>query len=157
MATTTTKLIREQQQALLRALTPARQSAVAFREYELEHPFREWCEANPNASFRQVYIEDLATYETPLGGNTESEELETTFLVEVAYPEDHRYGLSNKADAMDLITEDLHQIDTAIGHRGYGNYVSGQNAAIADSKEIDDGEGVRFLSMQYRVNFRRAF
>ena len=58
---------------------------------------------------------------------------------------------------MDVQREDMHQIDTAIGHRGLANYVAGQDGSVADTKEFESGEVVEFLTMTYQINFRRAF
>lgn len=155
--TTTPKLIREQQASLITALTPASHSGVKFEEYSRTEEFRDWAEANPAAALRKFYIEDVGAYESPLSSDMASEEIVTTFSVTVAYPKNNRYGLDNKRDAFDVIDQDRHAIDEAIGHRGYVDHVAGQNSALAVSKDIEEGEAVWFLSMEYDINFRRAF
>ena len=161
MTTTTMKFIREQQETVISALIPASLSGRRFRRFKEREDFRIWAETNAPACLRTFVVEDLVRYAPPVGGNSESEELITAVSVLVAYPGgdsqfDGRYG-RDRDDSRDVITEDMHQIDTAIGHRGSANYVAGQNAAIADIKEIEEGEGVLFLSFEYTVNFRRAF
>ena len=157
MPTTTISAIRIGQAALIRALSPSSQSTRKFVEYEQREDFQLWAEANPTSALRRFSIEDDATYETPLGSDTDSEEIETQMTVTIAYPHDTRYGSGKPQDQRDVMREDLHQIDTAIGHRGSAGYVSGQRAAVADAKEFDDGDGVDFLRLTYQINFRRAF
>lgn len=156
MATTTIKLIRDQQSTLIEALTPTSLSGQLFREHERRDDFREWAEETPGAALRKFYIEDVGDYAPPLSSNSDDEELITTIEVLVAYPKDSRYGAGERRTMNDVMREDMHQIDTAIGHRGTANYVSGQNAAVAQNKETEEGELVDFLVLSYEVNFRRA-
>ncbi len=156
MPTTTTKLIREQQQTLIAALAPNRMSDVDFREYKDEEDFRDWAEAHPTAALRKFYIEDVGPYELPTISDTLDEEVITNFEVLVAYPKNGRYSTrGNREEMIDVMTKDMHDIDTAIGLRGGANYVSGQNAALAVDKIIEPGEVVDFLLFNYEINFRR--
>ncbi len=160
MPTTTIKLIRKQQATLIRALVPASLSANEFREYDRHTDFGEWAEATPESCLRKFFIEDEGEYEPPLSSNTDNEEIVTLITVLVAYPagpSDARYGKGGQSARRDVMREDMHQIDTAIGHRGSDNYVSGHRLALAQTKEFEEGENVDFLAMDYEINFRRAF
>lgn len=153
MSTTTAKLIRNKQSTLISALSPDDLRGVSFREYDRSEPFAEWADANPRACLRKFYIEDLSTYETPLISDAQIEQVQTTFRVQVAYPKDSRYGISNRADAMDLINADRHDIDHAIGLRGSADYVSGQHSAVADTKEVEELDQVWLLTFDYTITY----
>ena len=157
MATTTLKLIREQWATLLQALTPSSLIAQKFREYKDRKEFRDWSEDSPSAALRRFFIEDGMDYELPLSSNMDDEEITTEMTLMVAYPKDGRYGSGEGKTMRDVMREDMHQIDTALGHRGIANYVSGQNLAEANDKTISKGDAVDFLAMTYEINFRRAF
>ena len=154
--TTTIKIIRDKQAALVGALLSPSMSNRKFKERR-ETDLEEWAEKNPKAALRRFSVEDLFEYDEVLSSNSDSEELITNVRLLVAYPKDTRYGPNNENSQRDLIREDMHQIDTALGHRGAVGYVSGQNAAIAVDKEIIEGLAVDFLAMTFEVNFRRAF
>lgn len=155
MATTTAKLIREKQSTLISALSPDDLRGVSFREYDRSEPFAEWADANPRACMRKFYIEDLSTYEGALVSDGLSEQVQTEFLIQVAYPKDSRYGISNRSDAMDLIEGDRLAIDNTVGLLGSANYVSGQNTARSASKEVEDLESVWLLTFTLDVIFWR--
>lgn len=154
--TTTTKLIREQQETLIRALSPAQHAGTKFKLYERSESFEDWADSTPQAAMRQFYIEDVGEYGEPLSADGDSEEWETLFRVQVAYPKDSRYGLKNKSSAMDTIRADMHQIDRAVGLMGAGNYVAGQQRCVSESKTAEELENVWLLTMEYNINFRRA-
>src|SRR6056297_1268824 len=153
MPTTTAQLIREQQAGQIQALSSDQLGGVPFREYDRLTPFAEWAEANPAAALRRFHIEDLATYEIPLGGDSVSEEVTTQFLVSVAYPLDNRYGEDGTNGLVDAINQDRRKIQNAIGIHGYGSYVSGHNrCALADSDIEREGK-VWFLRLTFDINF----
>lgn len=156
MATTTAKLIRQQQASLISALTPGSLSGVAFEEYDLSELFEDWADTNAGACLRLFYIEDQNTYEVPLISDGATEQVETDFAVQVAYPKDSRYGSASRNDTMDIIEADRLQIDYAIGLCGSANYVSGQNGALATGHEVLEQDNSWILSINYRVTFSRA-
>ena len=154
--TTTLTTIRNAQSALIAALEPSLLSSRKFRARS-ESDLAEWAEKNPSAALRVFTIDDESSYEPPLSSNNDSEQVIANLVVRVSYPRDQRYGLSNENSMRDMMREDMHQIDTAIGHRGAVGYVSGQNSSLAESKDIEEGDTVDFLIMTYEVIFRRAF
>jgi hypothetical protein len=154
--TTAAKLIREKQATIIEALVPDNFTGYLFREYAEQMPFDEWADTNPQAAMRKFYIEDLATYETPLISDAVIEQVQTNFRVAIAYPKDSRYGLKNRTAAMDVIEADRHAVDHAIGLRGSANYVAGQNSCIATDSDLDDLENVWLLSYDYEIIFDRA-
>ncbi len=158
--TTTTALIRDQQAAVIEALLPGSMSSDSFRQFKDETDFRDWAEENSRAALRRFYIEDQFTDEGPTISDTVDEEITTNFEILVAYPRDGRYpGRNNRSDMLDIMTADLHQIDTAIGHRGSSNYVSGQQKALSLEKIVDEGgtDAMDFLLFTYEITYRRAF
>lgn len=157
MPTTTIKLIREQQQTLVNALTPASHSGVKFRDYSDQQPFEDWAEATPQGCLRRYAIKDLFSYEDVAVSDMSSEDIRTSLELVIAYPRDARYGLQNEEHMRDVIREDMHQIDTAIGARGYGDYVSGQSGCWMREPELEEGEAVWFLRTPLEILFRRAF
>lgn len=153
---TTAETIRTKQKGLIQSLNGSQLRAVKFREHTHRSDFREWAEDNPGACMRRFQINDLMTYESPLVSDMVEEQQVTSFEVVVAYPADGRFGRDELMGVSDAIRSDMKKIDTAIGHLGTANYVAGQNASILQDSEVERGDQVWFLSMEFEIMFYRS-
>lgn len=156
MATTTPQLIREKQRDLIGAITPAQFVNCPFIEHVAKGVFAEWVDLNAATCLRAFAIEDLSGYETPLGGDSQSEEVVTQFAVSVAYPVTYAYGEDGVNGLSDAVEKDRLAIERAIGIYGADNYVAGQNGAWLAGFEIQRGEKAWLATATYEINFRRA-
>lgn len=155
MSTTTSQLVREGQRKAIEALTPDDLSRTKFEEYTEREDFREWCEKAPAGCLRKFEIEDLLTYELPTVSDYTQHLEDGTFRVTVAYPADARFGADERMGLADSIRADQNDINTAIGLLGVANYVPGQLACTIEEIEIERGENVWFLTMDFRVQYYR--
>lgn len=170
MATPTTdaETIRENMIAVVKALTPAvsvpgsaGKTRPPFVVAKDELDFRLWAKAHSPGSFRHFTVIEVTDHEIPAVSNTAVEFLRASFRLLMAFPKaPGRYGPKNLRDLESLADVDMHQIDSALGIRGAGNYVSGQCASWAASKRLDRGEdadSVMFLEMLFLSHFYRGF
>ena len=155
MATTTFAAVRAEQVALIEALTPTSLSGDKFSLDQGEQDFREWVDESKRASFRRFAIVDLHEYDP-----VDISDLSTEFLhgrqeIVIAYPDDYRYGPDGNRSRGDVMREDLHQIQTSVGPRGYLNLT---NSTITEPEdEIEELDGVMLLVIKQRVHFYRSF
>jgi hypothetical protein len=156
---TTFNSIRDQQIALIEALTPSSLSGQKFRRHREATPFMGWVEANPAACFRRFEIlrnwddDQQPTSDGSLEGAAHSME------VRVAYPlrEKGLYGPENERDMDELIDQDRRLIDGAIGLNGGVNYVSSQHLCESTGHEVGTaGEGARVLSITFSLLYDRS-
>ncbi len=161
--TTTSELIRDGMIATIAALTPSRKVGNLYRVAQDETEFRLWCSKHVPDCFRRFTVSDVTEYQLPLVSNLAVEFLEAELVITVAYPKKANaiWGQQNMRDAESLVDLDMHQIDSALAHRGAANYVSGQCATESKAgKRLDKGGEdipVMFLSMRFIANFYRSF
>lgn len=152
---TTLEAIRDEQIALVEALTPTLHSSRRFRVSRDEIEFRDWAIANPGDCWRRFAIQDLWTYEVPeVSGGDEVFE-PTNVEVVIAYPKDPAlYGVDNLRDMRDMIRTDANLVADSIGMWGTGNM--SDSTAVRESLDYEIGEAVVFAVATYRVYFYRA-
>ena len=156
MATTTFETIREQQEALMEALTPNRHASTPFRVAREELDFRAWAENNPVACFRRFSIRTIGPNDPAEVTSLDVEEITSEVEVLIAYPKHlAKYGPENLQDMDDLINQDEFQVRDAIGSKGYSNWVSGQSDAN-ETAFREDGENVTFLNVSIELRYYRA-
>jgi len=160
MATTTADAIRDRALTVIEALTPDSLSETKYIRYrnEGDGKFEPWADANPVAAFRRVQVRTRGTDETPESSN---HDVETHFLeleVRVAYPMTHRYGPDNALDRDDVIEQDRHRIETAIGLRGAANFAGSYPDATWRGGECSREPGVAcdFLVIRQRMSYART-
>lgn len=154
--TTTIETIRENMETLIHALTPTSHAQVKFRVERGEVPFREWCQANPTASFRRYAIEQTGRSEPGEVTNLDIEEVRTELEIMVAYPKEWgRYGPQNIQDLRDTLDADAMQLRNAVGHKGNADWVAGQHDA-RDSHVFEDGSPVAFLVITLDTAYYRS-
>jgi len=152
--TTTLAAIRDEQIAIVQALTPSDLAHVPFRVALDERDFREWAQAEPVAAFRRFAIVDRWTYTTPEadGGDVTWEPTEVDVMV--AYPRDYRYGTGNSRSREDVMRADRAQIDYAIGAWGAENMSDSSATLIAT--RVEEYPAVAILAMTLRVFYYRS-
>ncbi len=158
---TTLTIIREKQEDAIEALTPDSLSSDKFRIERAEIDFKEWCEANPTSCFRRFSIDDTSDYVPPAVVDHDIDIVDARLDFLIAYPKlDSMYGTTGNQDREDIMSEDMHLINDAIGERGARNYVAGQHRALASTKEFDDpgdDSPVIYVHLVYEIMFNRAF
>jgi len=156
--TTTVEAIRDQMIATIEGLSPLVFGGQKFLANRAVMRFEDWADTHPNACFRRFAVTDLGGYEPPEISDHIIEALRASIRVLVAYPAKAtaKWGADAERDMRDVMRLDMHQIDTAIGHRGGANYVAGQHSAIATDKSFLDLDGAVFLDMTYDCYFYRS-
>ena len=153
--TTTLAAIRDEQIALIQALTPTSLAATKLRVSLGELNFREWAAAHPEASLRRFAIQDIWDYDIPEvhGGDMVFDPARVEVIV--AYPKSPAlYGSDNARDMRDIIREDASLIDYTIGAWGTGNYSDA--SAVRESLELEDAGAVVLAVSTFRVFYYRA-
>ena len=154
MATTTFSLVRANQVTQIHAVTPTLLSNVPFRLAEDTVPFEEWAEKQSSACFRRFTIQNNLNYTSPLVSNTDLEIHRVNCTLLVAYPLTlGTYGLENYRSLDDLIESDIFQLDTAIGTRGYLNYIDGQNLNSFEGSAVSTLDKCKILSMEFLTEY----
>ena len=154
MATTSTyETLREAQEELIEALTPDSFASVPFMRYRGESDFRTWASEHHTACMRRFWVRDLFDYDYPEIAAYDVEWTVGRCEVVTAYPTTGRYGQDNSADLQDVIREDMHSIEEAIGARA-GRYANAH--AVLQSTEVETDEDVTFLSMTYTFRYYRS-
>ena len=157
MATTTVEAIRDNMISLIEALTPNTRASNKFSVDRAVHDFGEWAEEHANSCLRRFAIKDVGSYDLPEVSSHQEERLRANLTVLVAYPmkAPSLAGTNANRDLYDVIREDMHQIDSAIGHRAQGDYVAGQGGTRALAKDIVEGESVILLALDMETYFCR--
>lgn len=122
--TTTAASIRDHAISLISALAPTRSSSNTLLAYRNEHSadFIAWAAENPAGAFRRFQVRDIRTERKPDVSSASIEAKFVTLEVIIAYPHTSRTGPSNALDRDDAMSLDQHQIETAIGIRGFANF-----------------------------------
>jgi len=128
--------------------------------YRQDGDFRPWAEQNKGASLRRFQI----VYDTtePAGVSNVTEEMRwVTMVIRVAYPNDFggRFGSENDRSRDDVMAEDQHSIEGAVGLRGYSNLagVACFNKTGSGPPEKEPGDSVEFLTFRNLYLFTRSF
>lgn len=155
--TTTFETIRDAQLAVIEALTPTQHADKKFLRHREQTEFMAWVEANPKACMRRV--QSLSNFdmvqEPTADGSVEG--CRHTMEIRIAYPTQMgRYGSANERDMEDLIAQDLHQIDAAIGLNGFANYVASQHICQKTGQSFPAAVGARVLSITYELLYDRS-
>lgn len=155
MANTTAAAIRSQMVTAIEAVVPVAMSGDRFLHAQHEVDFDRWAEENPSASFRRFSVRFEAA-DQPLVSNTDRELRRVTFAVLVAYPHDYRYGSDNLRSMDDVMEQDQHSIEGAVGLRGFLNFA---DSAVVEpsSTSILRGDSNDFLYMSITAEFWRSF
>lgn len=148
--------IRDEQERLIKALTPTSRASERFKLFPGEDDFFSWLETNPQAATRVFEITNPNDGVDPLVSNTDIVDQEQSEDVAIAYPLDFGlYGFDNMRALEDLIAEDKWLIDQEIGLHGYTNYLAGQHLTTLESSQVIRFDQVAILALSYRVIFRR--
>lgn len=154
---TTFETIRNQQVAVIEALTPTKIAGHGFRAHREQAEYMAWVEKNPAASLRRFQILSGLDIEASPSSDGHVELWRHTFELRVAYPRQFgRYGKENERDMEDVIELDIRQIDGAIGRHGFANYVAGQQLCERESTGVVDLAGAKVLSITYLVQYDRS-
>ena len=155
MSATTAAALRDQMITAVEAVVPLVMSGDRFRVGEQLIDFADWAEANPGAAFRRFGI-SFDTADQPLVSNTDLELRRVTFVVFVAYPHDARYGDGNTRSRDDVMERDQHQIEGAIGLRGFLSFTDAAWVDTSQTPAIHD-DSCDFLVFNVTLEFWRAF
>jgi hypothetical protein len=155
--TTTFEAIRDAQLVVIEALTPSQHADKPFRRHREAVEFMAWIAANPKACFRR--LQALSNFDMEQGPTADGsvEGCRHSMELRIAYPLSMgKYGAANQLDMEDLMKQDLHQIDAAIGLNGGANYVSSQHDCRKTAQAVLEAEGARVLSMTYELFYDRS-
>ena len=159
---TTIARIRDRIVMVISALTPTSLSGDKFRAYRNEGngDFIEWVTANPQASLRRFQVRQLSFPTEPDISNTDMERVQVILGLVVAYPQSHRYGAQNALDRDDVMTEDLKQIEYALGPAGASNFQLQNPNATFVGRTVDQiregAPGVDAIQMAITFEFSRS-
>lgn len=164
MATTTAAAIRDRAIAVIKALVPTSDEKLRFTPYqnELGADFRKAMLDHPPGAHRMFQVR---TSGRDRGIEVTNEDVEEHWLeleVVVAYPQDHRWGPENALDRDDVMDQDQHMIEDAIGWRGSANFTTLTNADACwrDSLSAADPwervDGVDFLVIKQLFSYYRS-
>lgn len=157
MATTTEAAIRTQMATLVVAIAPLVNADAKFREHRYDQDFVEWAEAN-RGSLRAFSVRDTLGGFTPETTNISEEWREATFELLVAYPKTFRYG-NGEAGARnrdEVMRSDMHQLETAVGLRGFTAYTAAVILVDQSRTDVATGDGVDFLRLTLTYGFYRS-
>ena len=151
MANTTFEAIRDEELTLLEALTPSMLGDVQFRRHLEEVPLRDWADQNPQSCFRRITIRDTFDYSTngSINGNVPMSGIKE---VQVAYPNDRRYGPDGIRDMREVMRVDRRDIETTIGERGYSNLTNHTNVGNGQI-DIEPGPAATLMIITHRFEF----
>lgn len=156
MATATIETIRDRIIALITALTPTSLTGDKFHVSRDESmaDFRAMCESSPPGYLRRFQVDDDGTADNPESTNVDAALQIVTFVVQVAYPNTHRYGAAAGRDRKDVIDEDWRKLNYACGIYGRANF-SGTNdcTPLGAVKEVDKSEKVTYLVATMRMQY----
>ncbi len=144
----TLESIRDRIIALIAALTPTSLTGNKFRVSRDEGAadFRTFCESTPAGCLRRFQVDDDGTDEPPESNPVDYTLQRATFVIQVAYPNTHRYGGNAGRDRKDVIDEDWRKINFAIGVCGRGNFTGSYDCTpMGARKEVDKGDAVTYL------------
>jgi hypothetical protein len=161
MATTTAAAIRDRIIAVIQGTTPTTDSALLFVKFnnELAANFRRWADQNATAAHRRFQVRDIGRDQPPLVSNTDVEERLVTFEIVVAYPQTHRWGGDNALDRDDVMGEDQHKIERAVGMLGRANFTpsSYPDACWREGETRREvGRACDFLVIRQTMSFHRS-
>lgn len=157
---TTVAQIRDRMIDVIEALTPTSLAGDKFRAYRNEGAadFRGWAEGNgKSAAWRRFQVRDIGDDAPPDISNQDYELRSVWFEIRVSYPQTHRAGRDAALDRDDVMAEDQHQIENAVGMRGRANFIAPNPIAswVEGSTEREVGDGVDFLVIRQRMIFYR--
>lgn len=126
MATTTADAIRDRAITVIGELVADSLAETRFlpSRNENEGNFDRWANGNPAAALRRFQVRTRGTDRVPEVSNHDLEEHVVELIVRVAYPKTHRFGDDNALDRDDVIDQDRHAIENAIGLRGAHNFTT---------------------------------
>lgn len=141
------------------AITPVSGAAVPFAVFGQDGDFRLWAEQNKGSALRRFQVTHRP--DGAAGMSNVTEEWRWLIIeVIVAYPDDMsgRFGRGNERSRDDVMAEDQHTIEDAIGLRGYGNFsgVACFDAIGSDAASAEPGDGVTFLTFRNRYGYYRS-
>ena len=143
----------------IKSLTPAVLSGDKFRGFDERGDFRTFCEANKPASFRLFSVRQVDPPVPPDVSNLDQEQWTTSFEVQIAYPNDYRYGDVDALDRDDCIDRDMRLVRDRIGCTGYSrlDVSSGGDATVADvGWRRDETDTVTFVVLDLTAMYWRA-
>lgn len=137
---TTPGSLRDHIIGLIQNVTPTHLPGTAFRPYRNENraDFMDWCAKNPQSAFRRYQVRDTGAFPNPEVSLTFEEGRRCNYEILVAYPQNGRYGRAQALDRGDIMVEDRHKIETAVGLRGWQNFV-GENVPNATWTDGESG------------------
>lgn len=160
LGTSTEAAIRDLTASLVVALVPSLQSEFRYREFRYDTgDFEEFAARSPDC-LRVFSCRELLEAYQPEVTNTDVEWRQVTIETAVAYPRTFRYGSGAAGDRMrdEVMRTDLHQLESEIGLRGYGNYSGIASMLVAESRQdvIGMRDSVAFLRFTIRFGFYRS-
>jgi hypothetical protein len=157
---TTAEAIRARIITVIVDLTPASDAGVDFTPFrnELAANFRRWADQNAASAHRRFQVRDIGEDSPPDVSNTDVESRRVTYEIVIAYPQTHRWGADAALDRDDVMSQDQHQIEHAIGLTGRANFSGSYPDAcwVEGSTEREIGDACDFLVIRQTMMFYRA-
>lgn len=153
----TVAVIRDTMITAVLGIDPLLNSETRFRHHRENMPFGQFCEANPQASWRLFSIRDTGESEAADVTNTDSEWRWITIQCAIAYPLDFRAGPLGERDRDDLIASDARQIRATIGPGGYPTLEEGVAGCVTSCDwKREEGDACVFSLFTMRVGYYEA-
>jgi len=140
----------------VQALTPSVLAETRFRVHREAEAFEDWCTRNGTAALRRLSIRDTGENVFPIVTDTVVEERVVIFEIQVAYPDNSRYGADEGRDRDDVMRSDFYQIEGVIGLRGYATYAGSatwlQEQSSPAYTRVTDGLAFQVFRNAYLFN-----
>mgnify|MGYP003510524320 FL=1 len=140
----------------VKAIDPLLHGDLRFTEHDSSVGFAEFCERNPGAVRRRVFIRGDGTFE--LDTSTADKEYGwTTIQAAVAYPRDWFAGPERGNDLDALIESDMKQLEHTIGINGYPRLEQAVDGCVSESTPTrEEGDACIYGLLTMRVGYWRA-
>lgn len=154
---TTAGAIRDRMISLIEDITPAIHAGQKFRAHREESDFREASNGNPPGCLRRFSVTFGGDTTQALVTDHQTERVEETVEVVIAYGTDWRHGGIQRLGLHDAMASDAKKIDAAIGVASSDSTLKGLATVFRnDSKSREDAGPVQFSVITYRIEYARS-
>lgn len=154
---TTAGAVRDRMISLVEDITPAIHAQQKLRAHREQNDFREASGAVPGSCLRRFSITFLGDTTQALVTDYQTERVEETVEVVIAYPTDWRHGGTQQLGLHDVMASDAKKIDATIGVAASDSTLKGLATIFRnDSKSREDAGPVQFSVIAYRIEYARS-
>lgn len=161
MATTTAAAIRDRAITVIAGLVPSSIPTDAYLPYRNDNDgdFRRFAEQNPASAHRLFQVRTVGTDRPVEATNGDVEFHYVDLIITVAYARSGRDGDGTALGRDDVVDQDRHQIECAVGLNGAANFTPATNADCtwrnSEVARVEDGQACDFLVIRQTMSFYR--